>query len=264
MSVKVSSWVWHSEECAELAGNEMILLLALADVADDNGRCRFLAEDDDLSYAGLAKKVRVDKRTIERLIPKLRNRGLLAQVKGTKTRPNEFRVLVPWASESADNVSGNASGIPRQRGNIPRQREQDSPTNDASTHLYIRKDVRDVDGSARKRASRIPDPFILTSAMREWAAEEVPGLDLDAHTREFVDYWRAASGQNASKFDWVATWRNWMRKAHRWNPGSRDTFARQKQNNMLSIVESYRQKEQSDEEVRSGAAPRLQALDRGY
>lgn len=33
MSVKVSSWVWHGDECAELNGNELILMLALADVA---------------------------------------------------------------------------------------------------------------------------------------------------------------------------------------------------------------------------------------
>lgn len=105
MSVKVSSWVWHGEETAGVAGNEMILLLALADVADDNGRCRFMTDDDDLTYGGLARKVRVDRRTIERLIPKLRDRGLLQHTRGTRTQANEFTILVPWAT--ADNLSGN-------------------------------------------------------------------------------------------------------------------------------------------------------------
>lgn len=53
--------------------------------------------------------------------------------------------------------------------------------------------------------------------MKAWATAEVPGLDVVAHTKEFVDYWRAESGAKATKADWVATWRNWMRKAHRWN-----------------------------------------------
>ena len=62
------------------------------------------------------------------------------------------------------------------------------------------------------RATRIPDPFHVTAAMREWAAAEVPGVDVDRSTRTFVDYWRAESGSKAAKRDWVATWRNWLRR----------------------------------------------------
>lgn len=96
MSVKVSSWVWHGDETADLAGNEMILLLALADVAADDGRCVYLTEGDELTYAGLAKKARVDRRTVIRLVAKLRERGLLTQTKGTRGQPNEFAIAVPW------------------------------------------------------------------------------------------------------------------------------------------------------------------------
>lgn len=60
-------------------------------------------------------------------------------------------------------------------------------------------------------ASRIPEPFMVTAKMREWAAREVPGLDVDWVTRNFVDYWRAASGRTASKLDWVAAWQYWLR-----------------------------------------------------
>ena len=110
MSVKVSSWVWHGEETAEISGNEMILLLALADVADDNGRCRFVADDDDLTYPTLARKARVSTRTIIRMIASLRESGLLDQVKGTKSRPNEFQIMVPWAQAFGDNLAQNESG----------------------------------------------------------------------------------------------------------------------------------------------------------
>lgn len=96
MSVKVSSWVWHGEETAELAGNEMILLLALADVADDNGRCRFLTDDDDMTYSGLARKARIDRSTAIRVISRLRDRGLVEQQKGSRSKPNEFAIVVPW------------------------------------------------------------------------------------------------------------------------------------------------------------------------
>jgi hypothetical protein len=67
---------------------------------------------------------------------------------------------------------------------------------------------------ARKRATRIPEPFIVTADMRAWAASEVPGLDVDRVTRTFVDYWRGKSGRDATKQDWPATWRNWLRRDH--------------------------------------------------
>lgn len=140
MSVKVSSWVWHGEEAAGLSGNEMILMLALADVADDNGRCRYLADDMDLTYDGLARKVRVDRRTIERLIPKLRTRGLVKVQRGSKSRPNEISILVPWGPRSADKVSGDNSDAPTA--------VQDSPTatttfpdNGGNHTSYRRNDV---------------------------------------------------------------------------------------------------------------------------
>lgn len=117
MSVKVSSWVWHGQECADLVGNELVLMLALSDIAGDEGRCRFMDDEAALTYAALAKKVRVDRRTIERLIPKLRERGLLMQSKGAKGRPNEFTLLVPWAKTSTDTMSVNDDSL-----------ESDSPT----------------------------------------------------------------------------------------------------------------------------------------
>jgi hypothetical protein len=48
--------------------------------------------------------------------------------------------------------------------------------------------------------------------MRSWAGEEVPGLDIDRVTAKFVDFWRGKSGRDATKLDWPATWRNWLRR----------------------------------------------------
>lgn len=143
MSVKVSSWVWHGDETRELAGNEMILMLALADVADDNGRCRYLADDDDLSYDGLAKKARVDRRTIERLIPKLRKQGLLSMQRGSKSRSNEFTIVVPWAARIADNLSGNGLDAPTAGSDSPTTATGFTDTSGEETSL-IRIDVSDV------------------------------------------------------------------------------------------------------------------------
>lgn len=105
MSVKVSSWVWHDPATADVNGNELVLLLALADVAGDEGRCRYMDDDSEMTYAALADKVRVDRRTIIRLVASLRRRGLVRQVPGQNGRPNEFTVVVPWAKATGDKLA---------------------------------------------------------------------------------------------------------------------------------------------------------------
>lgn len=67
---------------------------------------------------------------------------------------------------------------------------------------------------ARKRACRIPPDFAVTEDMIGWARQHTP-LVGRTDTDSFVDYWTAASGARASKLDWPAAWRNWMRKAQR-------------------------------------------------
>jgi hypothetical protein len=67
------------------------------------------------------------------------------------------------------------------------------------------------------RATRIPDDFEVTPEMAEWARREVPALIASGRgktaTDMFIDHWHSAGGTNARKRDWVAAWRNWMRRA---------------------------------------------------
>lgn len=63
-----------------------------------------------------------------------------------------------------------------------------------------------------KRATRIPDDFAPTPEMIEWAREHTPNIGWP-ETEDFIDYWQAKSGKDATKVDWPATWRRWMRKA---------------------------------------------------
>lgn len=67
--------------------------------------------------------------------------------------------------------------------------------------------------SARKRAARIPDDFHMTPEMIAWGQANFPHLDGEAITAEFVDYWRGVPGAKGTKLDWIATWRNQIRRA---------------------------------------------------
>jgi hypothetical protein len=176
VSVKVSSWVWHEArygDGSEISGNALVLLLALADIADDQGRCRFVDDEEGLKYDALGAKVRVDRRTIERLIPRLREEGLVEHVKGVKSRPNEFSIGVPWAKKSADKLSGNGVESETDSPTVV----QDSPTtattfpdNGDSRTSLSRIDVADVSTSKVATAGqRYAQPLcdVLATELRE-------------------------------------------------------------------------------------------------
>lgn len=67
--------------------------------------------------------------------------------------------------------------------------------------------------STKTRGTRLPEDFAVTDRMCEWAAEKFPSVDLDYQTEKFRDHWRASSGTNATKRDWAAAWRTWIRNA---------------------------------------------------
>lgn len=65
----------------------------------------------------------------------------------------------------------------------------------------------------RKRGCRCPDDYTPGEDLRQWAEDRgFTDAAIADMTAEFVDYWRAKSGKDATKLDWDGTWRNWVRK----------------------------------------------------
>lgn len=96
----------------------------------------------------------------------------------------------------------------------------DSATHNPQPTTLVPSRNADPPASGRKRATRLPDEFAVTPEMVGWARDNAPGIDGRYETAKFIDYWRGKSGKDATKTDWPATWRNWMRKAgERAGPG---------------------------------------------
>jgi hypothetical protein len=75
----------------------------------------------------------------------------------------------------------------------------------------------------RKTGTRLPDDWALPKPWGEWALAEFPQWTPDKvrlEAAKFADHWHAKTGAEASKLDWLATWRNWCRSdiAHRDDP----------------------------------------------
>lgn len=62
------------------------------------------------------------------------------------------------------------------------------------------------------KSVRLSPDWQLPKALGEWAVDQ--GLtvnEVHAEADKFRDYWIAKSGKDATKNDWPATWRNWIR-----------------------------------------------------
>jgi len=76
------------------------------------------------------------------------------------------------------------------------------------------KSTQGTDSSAG-RASRLPADWVLPKLWGEWALTEKPAWDAADVRRVaeiFKDHWVSVPGAKGCKLDWLATWRNWVRK----------------------------------------------------
>jgi DNA-binding MarR family transcriptional regulator len=81
------------------------------------------------------------------------------------------------------------------------------------------------------RASSVPEIFPITEAMRAWAQENLPSVNVERETEQFLDHHRA----KGSVFeDWIAAWRTWMRRAASFQEERAESRASSLQANMNS------------------------------
>lgn len=65
------------------------------------------------------------------------------------------------------------------------------------------------------QATRLPADWQLPDDWEAWALSEQPSWTREGVRRvaeSFRDYWAAKGGADARKVDWLATWRNWVRR----------------------------------------------------
>lgn len=68
------------------------------------------------------------------------------------------------------------------------------------------------DATKQKRGTRLPDDWFLPNAWGQWALDQFPHFTADIVRQEalkFANHWHSKSGKDATKRDWLATWKNW-------------------------------------------------------
>lgn len=122
-------------------------------------------------------------------------KGRDAAVSRWKRQPQEEALDLGESGDAPSNAPSMLDPMPRER---EREREElQAP-------------------QPRKRGSRVPENFAIDDAMRAWAAKSAPDVDIVRATEDFIDYWKSVPGVKGVKLDWVATWRQSMRKQQSW------------------------------------------------
>jgi len=191
-----------------------LVLLALAARARDDG------SEARPRVATIAKQTGLAERTVRRELAALRAAGLIAETAPAhagKKWPATYRLemaatpdcvapLDPCQSDTPDCVAG--VGVTHR----PQTPDCESPTKvHTSIQEYQSRESASAPPPTRAgKGSRLS----LTDLPDDWACwAHDQGHPSPARAWErFADYWTAQPGARGVRADWLATWRNWIRK----------------------------------------------------
>lgn len=212
------TWVWNHSRSRHGA---RLVLLAIADCASADGSNAWP------SNAEIARKAGLTDRAVRTAVAELVALGELdvrynAGPKGC----NRYRVIMgdPGRNcppEESSPPSGKSPQVTPQDPEdssppekiAPRKNATRTPEKISPVTVIEPKPQKKTPSSSDARATRIPEDFEVTREMVAWARANVPHVDGRRETERFIDHWHQASGRTASKRDWPAAWRNWMREA---------------------------------------------------
>lgn len=203
MSVRMISRVW---DYSAQKGNDLLMLLAIADFADDDGNAY-------PAVSTLATKCRMKPRNANLILAAIKASGELEvrQNEGPNGT-NRYRIILPGSplqvstGVQKSTVCRNMSITPVETYPKPLQVSTDKPS--------VNRQEPERGAARSPKGSRLPLDWSLPDEYREWSATKL-GWSADQAeeiAERFADYWHAATGGNATKADWFATWRNWCRR----------------------------------------------------
>jgi hypothetical protein len=179
------------------------------------------------------------KSRVARFLKRLENRDMIGTESGTginvitvckydeyQNTPNESGTDKIKKRDSSGTAAGQQRDKPN-KGLIPEAIPEAKKDKKAYAPLANAKGAdegnSDITAKPKKpsnRGSRLSPDWYLPKAWGEWALEAGASQDMIRSEADvFKDYWRGKSGKDGTKADWLATWRNWIRRAIERNGG---------------------------------------------
>lgn len=232
------SGVWDNSQAS---GTPLLVLLALADMADDDGECW-------PAIKTIRQKCRLkDDRHVKRVIHEELERRLgevVVLVSGGKSsakggvRSNRYRITVHLPADATvvhQPPSGDDSGSPttHDSGSPTTQTVVEQPPESSLTRQGESSLVPASPKSPRRRASQVPEDFTVTHEMRVWCEAQGIRSDPMTETEKFIDHHRS---KGSTFVDHTGAWRNWMRNADKWSKSSASDGGRSKSMQAIDAV----------------------------
>jgi len=216
MSIQVTGWALKGAVVGDAVAK--LVLLALAIHANDDGTSAWPSQKTIAVYA------EVTVRTVRTKLEYLQEKGLIrpgdervVSHLPANRRPQvwDLNITGAWAeilSSQEDLREENPSAQNRPLGGNLRS----SGGKTVSAKLSVEKELptnslRSLVGAPR--ATRLDPDWMPSPELIAQMRSECPAVDVKAEHLKFVDYWISKSGRDATKLDWPATWRNWIRNA---------------------------------------------------
>ncbi len=200
------TWVWDHSRSAK---TQRLVLLALADCASDDGQNAYP------SMAELMRKTGLSERGVQGSVSELIAIGELeVDFNGGPKGCNRYRIIMTPAGDAPPKRVRGARRAGRRKDEASQAKAGNparpaAPADSAPPQGVHPEPSKNSSSKSSSRGTRIPDDFQVTPEMVAWARERTPNVDGRRETEKFVNYWQAKSS-NATKVNWVLTWRNWM------------------------------------------------------
>ncbi|SEP58114.1 Uncharacterized conserved protein YdaU, DUF1376 family [Pseudomonas sp. NFACC02] len=127
-----------------------------------------------------------------------------------KANPEETQ---PVISDNPEETGSKANQEPITNNQIDQDQEICAATAAPAPAENLQKIIV-PDQPKSSRGTRLPADWTLPQEWRDWAAANRSDISVDLEADKFRDHWHAATGTKATKADWLATWRNWVRNAN--------------------------------------------------
>jgi DNA-binding Lrp family transcriptional regulator len=183
----------------DLPATEKLTLILLANNSNaDSGRC-------DPSQGWLAARMGMERSSVNRIIKRLEQKG-------------HITIIHRFISPPAHSKKGKGSQRSNQYSVHPQIEDrcvvESTPTGVfVEQHRVCATGHTETEGeTSLSKGRRMYDSWTLPDEWAAWAKGERPDLNIKEVSEIFRDYYLGVSGSKGIKRDWLATWRNWVRR----------------------------------------------------
>lgn len=157
----------------------------------------------------LAHETEVSKRTIQRKLEELQEKGFIRITKRRRQDGTQDNSMITVTGRQIVTLSPPVDNIGATGGQKP-----GVPVDTTSPPLIQQEEQEEQSVPKRsKNGTRIPDDWQITPDLGNYARSK--GLtrnEVLAEAEKFVNYWRSAAGAKARKLDWDLTWKGWAQR----------------------------------------------------